>query len=78
MKVEPGARIIGPTWIGHGSHIRAGATVARSVLFNYTRIGEGMDFTEVIVSPDYCVFREGEISYRGDDHCDLRWSDARA
>ena len=39
VKIEPGARIIGPTWIGHGSHIRAGATVERSVLFDYTRIG---------------------------------------
>lgn len=28
VRVEPGARIIGPTWIDHGSHIRAGATVA--------------------------------------------------
>ena len=78
VKIEPGARIIGPTWIGHGSHIRAGATVARSVLFNYTRIGEGMNFTEMVVSPEYCVYNEGETFYRGDDHCHLRWSDARA
>lgn len=78
VKIEPGARIIGPTWIGHGSHIRAGATVERSVLFDYTRIGEGMTFTEMIVSPEYCVHNKGETFYRGDDHCDLRWSDARA
>ena len=78
VKVEPGARIIGPTWIGNGSHIRAGATVLRSVLFDYTRIGAGMEFSEMIVSPEYCVPNRGETMYRGDDNCHLRWSDARA
>ncbi len=78
VKIEPGARIIGPTWIGHGSHIRAGATVTRSVLFDYTRIGQGMAFSEMIVSPDYCVDNKGRAVYRGDDNCLLRWSDARA
>lgn len=77
VRVEPGARIIGPTWIGHGSHIRSGATVARSVLFDYTRIGENMEFTEMIVSPEYCVHSKGNTVYRGDDSCHLRWSDAR-
>lgn len=78
VKIEPNARIIGPTWIGHGSHIRAGATVECSVLFDYTRIGEGMVFKDMIVSPDYCVQNKGETFYRGDDNCNLRWSDARA
>ncbi len=78
VKVEPGARIIGPCWIGHGSHIRAGATVTRCALFDYTRIGQTMTFSEMIVSPDYCVDNRGETVYRGDDNCPLRWSDARA
>jgi mannose-1-phosphate guanylyltransferase len=78
VKIEAGARITGPTWIGHGSHIRAGAVVTRSVLFDYTRIGEGMVFDEMIVSPEYCVRNKGETMYRGDDNCKLRWSDARA
>lgn len=78
VKIEPGARIIGPTWIGHGSHVRAGATVIRSVLFDYTRVGEKMEFKDMIVSPDYCVHNKGETFYRGDDNCNLRWSDARA
>lgn len=78
VKIEPGARIVGPTWIGHGCHVRAGATVTRSVLFEYTRIGQGMAFFEMIVSPDYCVDNSGGTVYRGDDNCLLRWSDARA
>ena len=78
VKIEPGARIVGPAWIGHGSHVRAGASVTRCVLFEYTRIGEGMAFSEMIVSPDYCVDNRGGTVYRGDDNSKLRWSDARA
>lgn len=77
VKIEPGATIIGPAWIGHGSHIRSGATVMRSVLFEYTRIGVGMTFTEMVVSSRYCVDRNGHTVYVGDDRTMLRWGDAR-
>jgi len=77
VKIEPGCLIIGPAWIGHGSHLRKGAKVIRSVLFEYTRIGEGMTFSEMIVSPHYCVDRTGDTTYVGDDRCPLRWGDAR-
>ena len=77
VKIDPGVRIVGPTWIGHGSHLRTGATVRRCVLFEYTRIGTGMEFSEMVVSPDYCVDKDGNTVYRGDDNCLLRWSDAR-
>ena len=76
-RVESGSHIIGPAWIGHGSHIRSGATVARSVLFEYTRIGKDMQFIDMVVSPQYCVSKTGKTNYRGDDNCELRWSDAR-
>lgn len=76
--IEPGATIIGPAWIGHGSHIRTGAKVVRSVLFEYTRVPADMQFNEMIVSPNYCVDRAGETQYRGDDRSQLRWGDARA
>jgi mannose-1-phosphate guanylyltransferase len=78
VKVEPGVRIIGPAWIGHGSHLRQGSCVDRCVLFEYTRIGEDMNFKEMIVSPQYCVDRFGNATYVGDDGCTLRWGDARA
>lgn len=77
VKIEPGATIIGPTWIGHGSHVRAQALLKRCVLFEYTRIGAGMQFADMIVSPHYCVDRNGTTIYRGDDTSMLRWSDAR-
>lgn len=77
VKIEAGCSVIGPAWIGHGSHLRAGAKVMRSVLFEYTRIGDGMVFEEMIVSPRYCVNRGGETTYMGDDRTEMRWGDAR-
>lgn len=77
VRIEPGCSLIGPTWIGHGSHLRPGARVIRSVLFEYTRIGEGMEFSEAVMSPRYCVDRDGKTTYVGDDRCPLRWGDAR-
>lgn len=76
--IEPGAVITGPSWIGHGSHIRRGAKVVRCILLDYTRIAADMRFSEMIVSPDYCVDRQGDTLYRGDDTVQLRWGDARA
>ncbi|OIQ86351.1 glucose-1-phosphate thymidylyltransferase [mine drainage metagenome] len=76
-EIESGAEIIGPSWISHGSHICRNARVIRSVLFEYTRISEGMTFSEMIVSSSYCVDRNGETFYIGDDRTDLRWGDAR-
>ena len=76
--IEPGVTITGPSWIGHGSHLRAGAKITRSVLFEYTRIAYGMNVDEMIISPDYCVDRRGNTLYRGNDASDLRWADARA
>ncbi|MEY4756753.1 MAG: hypothetical protein RJA34_1651 [Pseudomonadota bacterium] len=78
VKIEPGASIVGPCWIGHGSVVRSGAKVTRSILFEYTRIAADMHFSEMIVSPNYCVDRSGETLYRGDDTIQLRWGDARA
>jgi mannose-1-phosphate guanylyltransferase len=77
VRIEHGCSVIGPAWIGHGSHLRKGAKVIRSVLFEYTRIGEGMEFSEMVMSPRYCVDRAGKTTYVGDDRCPLRWGDAR-
>jgi mannose-1-phosphate guanylyltransferase len=75
-RVEAGAVIVGPSWISRGSHVCKNARVIRSVLFDYTRISEGMTFSEMVVSPTYCVDRSGETYYIGDDRCPLRWGDA--
>lgn len=75
--IEAGAVIIGPSWISRGSHLRKNAKVIRSILFDYTRITEDVTFFEMIVSPTYCVDRNGGTYYIGDDACPLRWGDAR-
>jgi mannose-1-phosphate guanylyltransferase len=77
VRVEPGAVIKGPSWIGHGCVIKAGARVEQSILFEYTRIAAGMQFIDMIVSRQYCVNRYGDTLYRGDDSTLLRWGDAR-
>jgi len=56
---------------------RGGAQVVRSILFEYTRIGADMCFSEMIVSPTYCVDRHGDTQYRGDEAAQLSWGDAR-
>ena len=78
VRIEPGASIIGPAWIGHGSVVRAGAHITRSVLFEYTRIAANMHFHEMVVSRHYCVNQLGETLYQGDEATQLRWGDARA
>ncbi len=78
VRIEPGVCIVGPAWIGHGSLVRAGARIVRSVLFEYTRIAADMVFHEMVVSRHYCVNRRGETQYQGDEASVLRWGDARA
>ncbi len=75
--IEPGVSIVGPAWIGHGSTLRAGSTIKRSILFEYTRTAANMCFEDMIVSPEYCVNRLGKTLYQGDETAELRWGDAR-
>jgi len=78
VRIEPGVRLVGPTWVGHGSHLRSGSLVERSLLLEYTRIAEGERVTEMIVSPQFCVDRQGRTSYVGDEQRPMRWGDSRA
>ncbi|MDT8991121.1 NDP-sugar synthase [Curvibacter sp. APW13] len=78
VRIESGCTVRGPAWIGHGSHLRSGARLDRCVLMEYTRIGTDVAMADMVVSPRYCVDRQGHTTYRGDDSTHLRWSDARA
>jgi mannose-1-phosphate guanylyltransferase len=66
--IEPGATIIGPSMIGPGCLIEAGACVERSVIFEYTRIASRANVAEKMVFGGYCVDASGaEIDIgRGD------------
>jgi mannose-1-phosphate guanylyltransferase len=74
-RVGPGVKIEGPTWIGNGCRIDEGATLARSILFDYTHIGANALAHERIVSGSYCVNRDGVADqeplagWRGDARC---------
>lgn len=76
-RIDKGTEIIGPTWISDGCHVQRGGRVVRSVLFEYTRVGQDYSFDEMIVCGEYCVDRHGRMLHVDDDSCNLIWSDAR-
>jgi mannose-1-phosphate guanylyltransferase len=76
--IEAGAKVEGPAWLGNGCLLRAGSKLTRSVLFDYTRVNAGCEFTDVIASPQYVVDRNGHTFYQGEEGTTLRWGDARA
>jgi mannose-1-phosphate guanylyltransferase len=76
-RIDKGTEIIGPTWISDGCHVQRGGRVVRSVLFEYTRVGQDYSFEEMVVCGEYCVDRHGRMMNVDDDACDLIWSDAR-
>jgi len=75
--IEKGAKIIGPTWISNGCHVQRGGKVAKSILFEYTRVGQDAAFNEMIVCGEYCVDKNGRMMHVDDEACDLIWVDAR-
>ncbi|MGV2830112.1 sugar phosphate nucleotidyltransferase [Myxosarcina sp. GI1(2024)] len=58
-KIEDGAKIIGPTMIGPNCWICSGATVDNSVIFEYSRLGEGVRLVDKLVFGRYCVDKTG-------------------
>ena len=74
---EKGEKIIGPTWISNGCHVQRGGNVTRSLLFEYTRVGQDITFFEMIVCGEYCVDKTGRMMHVDDEACDLIWVDAR-
>ena len=77
-RVAPGVKLRGPTWIGNGCRVDEGATLTRSILFDYAHIGANAMARERIVSGSYCVSREGladqapATGWRGDARSDRR------
>lgn len=64
-KIEDGATLIGPTMIGPSCYICESATIDNSIIFDYSRIGAGVQLVEKLVFGRYCVDKEG-------DHIDLQ------
>jgi mannose-1-phosphate guanylyltransferase len=57
-KIEDGATIVGPAMIGPSCHICEGATIDNSIIFDYSRIGPGVNLVEKLVYGRYCVDRK--------------------
>tara|TARA_B100001250_G_scaffold409958_1_gene435390 strand:+ start:385 stop:1563 length:1179 start_codon:yes stop_codon:yes gene_type:complete len=64
-RIEDGATIIGPSMIGPSCCICEGATIDNSIIFDYSRIGSGVQLVEKLVFGRYCVDKNG-------DHFDLQ------
>ncbi|MBE9076023.1 NDP-sugar synthase [Romeria aff. gracilis LEGE 07310] len=58
-QIEDGATIVGPTMIGPNCRICAGATVDKSVIFEYSHIGQGVRLVDKLVFGRYCVDKTG-------------------
>ena len=58
-RIEDGATIIGPSMIGPSCCICEGATIDNSIIFDYSRIGPGVQLVEKLVFGRYCVGKDG-------------------
>jgi mannose-1-phosphate guanylyltransferase len=58
-KIEDGAKITGPTMIGRNCHICKDAHIDNSVIFEYSRIGAGVNLSDKLVFGRYCVDKTG-------------------
>lgn len=58
-RVEKGAKIIGPAMIGPNCWISSGVTVDNSIIFEYSRLCEGLSLVDKLVFGRYCVDKTG-------------------
>lgn len=58
-RIEDGAKIIGPTMIGPNCWVCKGATVDNSIIFEYSRLGEGVQLVDKLVFGRYCIDKTG-------------------
>ena len=58
-RIEAGAMIVGPTWIGHGCHILPNARISKSIIFEYTRIGSASIVKNSVAFGRYFVDKDG-------------------
>jgi mannose-1-phosphate guanylyltransferase len=58
-EIEDGAKITGPAMIGRNCHICSDAHVNNSVVFEYSRIGSGVNLSDKLVFGRYCVDKTG-------------------
>ncbi len=55
VRIEKGAKIIGPTMIGSGSVIKEGVTIDKSVILGYTKVTAHAKIKEKIIAGKYII-----------------------
>ena len=60
-RIEDGAKIVGPTMIGHNCWVCGGATVENSVIFEYSRLGPEIRLVDKLVYGRYCLDKTGAM-----------------
>src|SRR6476469_3975766 len=58
-RIEDGAKIIGPSMIGANCWVCSGAKVENSVIFEYSRLGAGVQLVDKLVFGRYCIDKTG-------------------
>ncbi|MGF1748070.1 sugar phosphate nucleotidyltransferase [Vibrio cionasavignyae] len=59
-QIEEGATIIGPALIGANCNVKTGATVKHSLIFDYTKIHQGVEINEQTIFGDFSIGHDGE------------------
>jgi len=68
VRIEKGAKIVGPTMIGSGSIIKEKATLNKSIVLSYTKVNSYATISEKIIAGKYIINPFGE-------HIDIEESD---
>jgi mannose-1-phosphate guanylyltransferase len=58
-RIEPGVTIIGPAMIGANCRLGQNVCVERSIIFEYSRLGDGVHLKDKLVFGRYCVDKSG-------------------
>ncbi len=69
-RIEGDVKIQGPTWFGHGCHIRKGSRIAKSIIFEYTRIGSDSVIENAVAYGAFFVDKDGNTYNDPDVHVD--------
>jgi mannose-1-phosphate guanylyltransferase len=60
-RIDSGAVLIGPTVLGRGCVVEAGAQIERSVVFDHTRVSRYATVADRVVAGQWCVGRDGTV-----------------
>ena len=75
--IEPGAKIVGPTVIGSNCHVSSGTVIDKSIIFEYSRLAQGVHLKNQLVFGKYCVDQLGNSVNMEESELDWLITDTR-